>query len=67
MPICISCLKDDHKGHNICDLEEMDKQKCAALLEAVGLMKEILQKKKEDYAKVQKIVFQNCRECTSYV
>ena len=52
IPIYTSFLKDIHKKHNICDLEEVAKQKCAALLEDIRLMKEILQKKKEDYAKV---------------
>ena len=67
MPICISCLKDEHKGHKISDLEEVTKEMCAAVLEDVKWMKETLHKKKDDFLTVQKMVSQNCQDCTSYV
>ena len=67
MPICISCLKDEHKGHKISDLEEVTEEICVALLEDIRWMKETLHKKKDDFVTVQKIVSQNCQDCTSYI
>ena len=66
-PVCISCLKDQHEGHDFSELEEATEELCSGLLEDVEWMKEILQKKKHDIAKVQQIVAENCQECTSEV
>ena len=66
MPICLMCLKDVHKGHDFSELEEVAEE-CVAILEDVRLMKDTLHKKKEDFAKVQKIVAQNCQECTQEI
>ena len=63
-PICISCLKDEHKAHDFSDLDEVTEEICAALLEDVQWMKDTLQRKKDDFLKVQKTVSQNCQECT---
>ena len=63
MPICLMCLKDDHKAHDFSDLEEVAEERCAILLEDVRSMKETLQKEKEEFLAVQKIVAQNCQEC----
>ena len=64
MPICLMCLKDEHKGHDFCDLQEVAEERCAAILDDVRSMKETLQKKKDDLLASQKIVAQNCQECT---
>ena len=42
----------------------MTEEICAALLEDVQWMKDTLQRKKDDFLKVQKTVSQNCQECT---
>ena len=63
-PICLLCLKDDHKAHDFGDLQEVAEERCAAILDDVRSMKETLQKKKDDLLASQKIVAQNCRECT---
>ena len=67
MPICITCLNQEHRGHKICGLEEGIEERCATLLGDVRFVKEALQKKKEELKKVQKIVAQNCQDCTSEV
>ena len=64
MPICLMCLKDDHKTHDFSDLQEVAKERCAAVLEDVQSMQKTLLKEKEDFLAVQKIVAQNCQECT---
>ena len=63
-PICISCLKDEHKAHDFSDLDEVTEEICSALSEDVQWMKQTLQKRKDDFLKVQKAVSQNCQECT---
>ena len=66
-PICISCLGDDHKGHNLGDLEESTREICAGLMEDIRWMRDILEQKKANVEKVQGIVMENCLEGTSEV
>ena len=63
-PICLLCLKNEHKTHDFGDLQEVAEERCAAILDDVRSMKETLQKKKDDLLASQKIVAQNCQECT---
>ena len=58
MPICLMCLKDEHKAHDFCDLQEVAEERSASVLDDVRSMKKILQEKKEDLLAVQKIVTQ---------
>ena len=67
MPICLMCLKDEHKAHDFCDLQEVAEERSAAVLDDVQSMKKILQEKKEDLLAVQKIVTQNCQECSKEI
>ena len=48
MPICVMCLKDDHKGHDFCDLQEVAEKRSAVFLENAQSVKETLQKKKDE-------------------
>ena len=41
-PVCISCLKDQHKRHDFGELEQATEELCSGLLEDVEWMKEIL-------------------------
>ena len=63
-PICVMCLKDDHKGHDFCDLQEVAEKRSAAFLEDVQSLKETLQKKKDELLASLKLVVQNCEQCT---
>ena len=67
MPICLMCLKDEHKAHDFCDLQEVAEERSASVLDDVRSMKKILQEKKEDLLAVQKIVTQNCQECSKEI
>ena len=67
MAICVACAKDQHKGHDVGDLEEVTEEICSSLLEDVQWMKDTLEKKMDDYLKVEQIVGESCRECTSEV
>ena len=64
MPICITCLKDDHKAHDFSDLHEAAEERCTTVLHDVRSMKKMLQEKKGDLLAAQKIGAQNCQECT---
>ena len=67
MAICVACAKDQHEGHDVGDLEEVTEEICSSLLEDVQWMKDTLEKKMDDYLKVEQIVVESCRECTSEV
>ena len=67
VPICLMCLKDNHKAHDFSDLHEVAEERCAAILQDVQSMKKALQEKKEDLLAVQKMVAQNCKECSKEI
>ena len=67
MLVCISCLGDDHKGHNYGDLEEATREIHTGLMENIQWMRDTLEQKKANIEKVKGIVVENCRECTSEV
>ena len=57
-------LKDEHKAHDFSDLQEVAEERCTAVLNDVRLMRDTLQKKKDDLLASQKAVAQNCQQCT---
>ena len=63
VPICIMCLKDEHKGHDFTDLHEMAKGKCSTVLEKIESARNILEKKKSDMLQTQKVVTENYEHC----
>ena len=67
MAICVACAKDQHEGHDVGDLKEVTEEICSSLLEDVQWMKNTLEKKIDDYLKVEQIVVESCRECASEV
>ena len=67
MPICLMCLKDEHKAHDFSDLQEVAEERSAAVLDDVRAMKKTLQEKKEDLLAAQKIMIQNCQECSKEI
>ena len=66
-PICVMCLKDVHKGHDFSDREEVEEERCAAVLDDIRWMKAALQKKKQDLSQAHDLVIRNCEECTKKV
>ena len=66
-PICLMCLKDEHKAHDFSDLQEVAEERSAAVLDDVRSMKKTLHEKKEDLLAAQKIMIQNCQECSKEI
>ena len=67
LPICAVCLTDNHKGHVYGDFEEETEQIHTYLMEDIQWMKDALLKEKEHHLKIQKLVTENCQECTAEV
>ena len=65
VPICVLCLKDEHKGHDFGDIQEAKKQRHQTLLSDVESLKKKLRRNKRTLLTVQeneRTSFQTCIE-----
>ena len=62
-PICVLCLKDEHKNHDFGDLDEVMSERCGALLADVQLLKKRIKTNENRLIAVQNEEMKNSEAC----
>ena len=63
IPVCVQCVKEEHKNHDFGNLEEVMDEKCEALLADVELLKKTLQNNRHKLIIVQNKESSNISTC----